>query len=173
MSRLAIPPSAEQLPLLLKGHVDLISQDELTAKLEKSFKTQTPLVIKAGFDPSAPDLHAGHTVLIRKMRHFQSFGHDVVFLIGDFTGMIGDPTGKQATRPPLPLEDFRRHAATYQPQLVTLPDPPRPPLALTSQCPSPLAPYGPLPPARPAAPPARPWPAAVWAGPRVGRCARH
>ena len=125
MTRIAIPPPAEQLPLLLKGHVDLISLEELTAKLTKSHTTQTPLVVKAGFDPSAPDLHAGHTVLIRKMRHFQSFGHDVVFLIGDFTGMIGDPTGKKATRPQLTLEDVARNAETYKQQIFKLLDPQR------------------------------------------------
>jgi tyrosyl-tRNA synthetase len=122
VSRTTIPPAGEQLPLLLKGHVDLISTAELTAKLEASHKSQKPLVIKAGFDPSAPDLHVGHTVLIRKMRHFQTLGHEVVFVIGDFTGMIGDPTGKKATRPQLTREDVEKNAETYKTQIYKLLD---------------------------------------------------
>ena len=87
----------EQMEYLTKGCVDVIPTDELEAKLRRSITTGQPLSVKVGFDPSAPDLHLGHTVLIRKMRHFQQMGHRVVFLIGDFTGLIGDPTGK---RPP-------------------------------------------------------------------------
>lgn len=125
MTQPSIPPVAEQLPLLLKGHVDLLTQPEFAAKLEKSHKTQTPLVVKAGFDPTAPDLHAGHTVLIRKMRQFQLLGHEVVFLIGDFTGMIGDPSGKKATRPQLTRDEVVANAETYKRQVFKLLDPER------------------------------------------------
>src|SRR5256885_90268 len=97
----------EQLKLLKKGIVDLVSEKELLAKLEKSVKTGKPLRIKAGFDPSAPDLHLGHTVLINKMRQFQKLGHEVIFLIGDITGMIGDPSGKNETRKVLTQEDVK------------------------------------------------------------------
>ncbi len=120
-----IPPAAEQLPPLLKGHVDLITLPELTVKLEKAHAAQRPLVVKAGFDPTAPDLHAGHTVLIRKMRQFQALGHEVVFVIGDFTGMIGDPSGKKATRPQLTREEVDANAETYKRQVFKLLDPER------------------------------------------------
>lgn len=93
--------------------------------LEERFKTGTPLVIKAGFDPTAPDIHLGHTVLINKMRQFQELGHDIVFLIGDFTGMIGDPSGKNATRPALSVEQIRENARTYQEQVFKILDPDR------------------------------------------------
>ena len=92
---------AEQLAYLTKGCVDVVRLPELKAKLERSLTTGRPLVVKVGFDPTAPDLHLGHTVILRKMKHFQDLGHRVVFLIGDFTGMIGDPTGRSKTRPPL------------------------------------------------------------------------
>ena len=88
----------EQIALLKKGTIDCISEADLRRKLEQSAKTGKPLRVKAGFDPTAPDLHVGHTVLIRKMRHFQQLGHQVIFLIGDFTGLIGDPSGRSATR---------------------------------------------------------------------------
>src|SRR6187200_1852017 len=91
----------EQLAYLTKGCVDVVRANELLAKLERSAASGSPLVVKVGFDPTAPDLHLGHTVLIRKMKHFQDLGHRVVFLIGDFTGMIGDPTGKKTSRPQL------------------------------------------------------------------------
>ena len=91
----------EQLAYLTKGCVDVVRAADLRAKLERSAKAGAPLVVKVGFDPTAPDLHLGHTVLIRKMKHFQDLGHRVVFVIGDFTGMIGDPTGRSKTRPPL------------------------------------------------------------------------
>ena len=90
----------DQLTELVRGTDEILPEDGLAKKLEK----KRPLIIKAGFDPTAPDLHVGHTVLINKMRQFQEFGHDVIFLIGDFTGMIGDPSGKNATRPPLTRE---------------------------------------------------------------------
>src|SRR3989337_4325537 len=96
----------EQLEIIKRGSVEVISEDELVKKLNKG----KPLLIKAGFDPTAPDLHLGHTVLIHKMRQFQKLGHEVYFLIGDFTGMIGDPTGKNETRPPLSKEQVLQNA---------------------------------------------------------------
>ena len=113
----------EQLAYLTKGCVDVVPAEELKSKLEASIATGKPLVVKVGFDPSAPDLHLGHTVVIRKMRHFQQLGHTVVFLIGDFTGLIGDPTGKKSTRPQLTEEQIKANAATYQRQIYKLLDP--------------------------------------------------
>jgi len=113
----------EQMAYLTKGCVDVVPADELKAKLERSIKNDKPLVVKVGFDPSAPDLHLGHTVVIRKMRHFQQLGHKVVFLIGDFTGLIGDPTGKKATRPQLTEDEIMANAATYKRQIFKLLDP--------------------------------------------------
>jgi len=113
----------EQLAYLTKGCVDVVPLAELKAKLEKSLATGKPMTIKVGFDPSAPDLHLGHTVVIRKMRHFQQLGHRVVFLIGDFTGLIGDPTGKKTTRPQLTEEELKANAATYKRQIYKLLNP--------------------------------------------------
>lgn len=113
----------EQLSYLTKGTVDVIRVEDLRAKLEATEKTGRKLRVKAGFDPTAPDLHVGHTVLIRKMRHFQQLGHDVIFLIGDFTGLIGDPTGRNATRPPLTPEQIAANAETYKLQIFKLLDP--------------------------------------------------
>jgi tyrosyl-tRNA synthetase len=113
----------EQLKYLTKGCVDVVPAEQLSEKLQRSKKTGEPLVIKVGFDPSAPDLHLGHTVVIRKMRHFQQLGHRVVFLIGDFTGLIGDPTGKKSTRPQLTVEEIEANAATYRRQIYRLLDP--------------------------------------------------
>jgi len=113
----------EQMEYLTKGCVDVIPAGELEAKLERSLESGTPLSVKVGFDPSAPDLHLGHTVVIRKMRHFQQMGHAVVFLIGDFTGLIGDPSGKKATRPQLTAEEIETNAATYRRQIFKLLDP--------------------------------------------------
>src|SRR5438034_374753 len=110
----------EQLQYLNKGTVDIIRPEELKAKLERSSQTQRPLRVKAGFDPTAPDLHLGHTVLIRKLKHFQDLGHTVIFLIGDFTGMIGDPTGRSATRPPLSREQIAENAETYKAQVFKI-----------------------------------------------------
>jgi|TARA_B110000116_G_C16742246_1_gene539144 tyrosyl-tRNA synthetase len=114
---------AEQLAYLTKGCVDVVRESELRSKLERSVRTSTPLVVKVGFDPTAPDLHLGHTVLIRKMKHFQDLGHTVVFLIGDFTGLIGDPTGRSKTRPALTREEIDANAETYTRQVFTLLDP--------------------------------------------------
>lgn len=113
----------EQLAYLTKGAVDVVRRDELRKKLERSAATGAPLVVKVGFDPTAPDLHLGHTVLIRKMKHFQDLGHRVIFLIGDFTGLIGDPTGRSKTRPPLTRDEVERNAETYRTQVFKLLDP--------------------------------------------------
>lgn len=109
--------------LLAKGAVNLVDEATLKRKLERSLKTGKPLVVKAGFDPSAPDLHLGHTVVLRKMKAFQDLGHTVVFVIGDFTGMIGDPTGKNATRPQLSREEIEKNAETYKKQVFKILDP--------------------------------------------------
>jgi len=113
----------EQLRLIERGTVDLVSKEELAEKLKKSAATGRPLRVKAGFDPTAPDLHLGHTVLLQKLKHFQELGHEVCFLIGDFTGMIGDPTGKSETRKPLTREDVARNAETYKEQVFKILDP--------------------------------------------------
>src|SRR5437660_4949786 len=112
----------EQLAYLTKGAEETIRVEELRSKLERSAKTGKPLRVKAGFDPTAPDIHLGHTVLIRKMRHFQQLGHTVIFLIGDFTGMIGDPSGRSATRPALTREQIDENAETYKQQIFKLLD---------------------------------------------------
>ena len=112
-------PAEQQLELIERGTADIISRDDLLKKL----KENRPLRIKAGFDPTAPDLHLGHTVLINKLKTFQDVGHEVFFLIGDYTGMIGDPTGKSATRPPLTREDVLANAKTYQEQVFKILDP--------------------------------------------------
>jgi tyrosyl-tRNA synthetase len=112
----------EQLAYLTKGCVDVVRAGELKAKLERSAKTGKPLTVKVGFDPTAPDLHLGHTVLLRKMKHFQDLGHRVIFVIGDFTGMIGDPTGRSKTRPPLTPEEIASNAETYKTQVFKILD---------------------------------------------------
>jgi tyrosyl-tRNA synthetase len=112
---------AEQIVELKRGAVDLIHEADLRKRIARG----TPLRVKAGFDPTAPDLHLGHTVLINKLRQFQQFGHDVIFLIGDFTGMIGDPSGKNATRPRLTREEIAANAVTYQEQIFKILDPQR------------------------------------------------
>lgn len=113
----------EQIDFLKKGTVDLIREEDLKAKLERSAKTGKPLRIKLGLDPTAPDIHIGHTVVIRKLKAFQDLGHTVIFLIGDFTGMIGDPSGKNVTRPPLSREEVNANAETYKRQMFKLLDP--------------------------------------------------
>ena len=115
----------EQVAYLTKGCVDVVRETELRTKLARSAAESTPLTVKVGFDPTAPDLHLGHTVLIRKMKHFQDLGHRVVFLIGDFTGLIGDPTGRSKTRPPLSREQILENAETYKAQIFKLLDPER------------------------------------------------
>jgi tyrosyl-tRNA synthetase len=113
----------EQLTYLKKGTVDLIREEDLRVKLERAAKTGKPLRVKLGLDPTAPDIHLGHTVVIRKLKAFQDLGHIVIFLIGDFTGMIGDPSGKNVTRPPLSREEINANAETYQQQMFKLLDP--------------------------------------------------
>jgi len=110
-------PVAEQFDYLKKGCVDIIQEEELKRKLARSIKEKKPLTVKVGFDPTAPDIHLGHTVLLRKMKHFQDLGHDVIFLIGDFTGLIGDPSGRSATRPPMTREEILKNAETYKAQI--------------------------------------------------------
>src|SRR5690349_2678458 len=128
------PPVEEQLAYLKKGAVEIIREQELRERLEKSVKTSKPLRVKAGFDPTAPDLHLGHTVLIRKLKHFQDMGHTVIFLIGDFTGLIGDPSGRSATRKPLTREEIDRNAETYKEQVFKIPDPKRTAFAFIVRC---------------------------------------
>jgi tyrosyl-tRNA synthetase len=113
-------PVEEQLTYLKKGSSEIIGEAELRKKLERSYASGKPLRVKAGFDPTSPDLHLGHTVLLRKLKHFQDLGHTVIFLIGDFTGMIGDPTGRSATRPPLSAEELMRNAKTYMEQVYKI-----------------------------------------------------
>lgn len=111
---------SRQLDLILRGAVEIIQQAELEAKLSRALKEGRPLRVKAGFDPTAPDLHLGHTVLIHKLKHFQDLGHQVIFLIGDFTGMIGDPTGVSETRKALTKEQVQENAKTYQRQIFKI-----------------------------------------------------
>src|ERR1700759_4895503 len=113
----------EQLEFLRKGAVEIIREEDLRAKLEKSARTGKPLRVKLGADPTAPDIHLGHTVVIRKLRAFQELGHTVIFLIGDFTGLIGDPSGKSATRPLLTREEISSNAETYKTQIFKILDP--------------------------------------------------
>jgi tyrosyl-tRNA synthetase len=115
-------PVDEQLDLLEKGAAEIIRVSDLRERLEESLKTGRPLRIKAGFDPTAPDLHLGHTVLMRKLRHFQQLGHTVIFLIGDSTALIGDPTGRNVTRKPLTREEIDRNAETYKTQVFKILD---------------------------------------------------
>jgi tyrosyl-tRNA synthetase len=117
------PPVDEQLTYLKKGSAEIIRESELRAKLEKSRATGKPLRVKLGMDPTAPDLHLGHTVVLRKLKHFQDLGHTAIFLIGDFTGMIGDPTGRSVTRPPLTREQIEQNAETYKAQVFKILDP--------------------------------------------------
>jgi tyrosyl-tRNA synthetase len=123
----------EQLAFLRKGAVEVIREEDLRAKLERSAKTGRPLRVKLGADPTAPDIHLGHTVVIRKLRHFQELGHTVVFLIGDFTGLIGDPSGKSATRPQLTREEIAANAETYKRQIFKLLDPERTEIRFNSE----------------------------------------
>jgi len=113
----------EQLTYLTKGCVDVVRRDELRTKLTRAASTGQPLLVKVGFDPTAPDLHLGHTVLIRKMKHFQDLGHRVMFVIGDFTALIGDPTGRSKTRPPLSRAEIDANAETYKQQVFKVLDP--------------------------------------------------
>lgn len=122
MSKQSFPPVDEQLELLERGAADLVDRDQLRAKLQRSRESGVPLTVKTGFDPSTPDLHLGHSVLLHKMKHFQDLGHRVVFLIGDFTGMIGDPSGRNKTRPQLTREEVMQNAETYERQVFHILD---------------------------------------------------
>jgi tyrosyl-tRNA synthetase len=117
-----VRPVAEQLALIKQGCQEIIREEELKERLERSLATGQSLRVKAGFDPTAPDLHLGHTVLIQKLKHFQDLGHQVIFLIGDFTGLIGDPSGKTETRPPLTEEEVKANAETYERQIFKILD---------------------------------------------------
>ncbi len=116
-------PVSDQIEIIKRGAVEIIDDEDLAKILEESTKTNKPLRVKAGFDPTAPDLHLGHTVLLQKMKQFQELGHEVIFLVGDFTGMIGDPTGKSETRKSLTREDVNRNAKTYLEQVYKVLDP--------------------------------------------------
>jgi tyrosyl-tRNA synthetase len=118
----SFPEVDEQLAYLRKGAAEIIRESDLRERLEKSRATGTPMRVKAGFDPTAPDLHLGHTVLMRKLKHFQDMGHTVIFLIGDFTGLIGDPSGRSVTRPPLSREQIDQNAETYKAQVFKILD---------------------------------------------------
>ena len=122
-SRVTFRPVDEQLEYLKKGFAEIIREEDLKERLEESYKTGRPMRVKTGFDPTAPDLHLGHTVLIRKMKHFQDMGHTVIFLIGDMTGLIGDPSGRNITRPPMTREEIDRNAETYKQQVFKILDP--------------------------------------------------
>lgn len=135
------PPVKEQLDLLLRGVDEVISVEDLERKLIRSAKTNTPLLVKEGFDPTAPDLHIGHTVQIRKLKQFQYLGHRVVFLIGDFTGRVGDPSGRSKTRPPMTVEDIERNAATYREQVFKILDPQKTEIRFNSEWLGALSPY--------------------------------
>jgi tyrosyl-tRNA synthetase len=123
MSETKFKPVEEQLAYLKKGTAEIIPEAELKTKLEHSFKTNTPLRVYLGVDPTAPDIHLGHTVVLRKLKHFQDLGHTAIFLIGDFSAMIGDPTGRSETRPPLSREEVNANAETYLAQVFKLLDP--------------------------------------------------
>jgi len=131
-------PVPEQLAYLKKGFSEIIREDDLRERLEKSLKTGRPLRVKAGFDPTAPDLHLGHTVLLRKMKHFQDLGHVAIFLIGDMTGLIGDPTGRNITRPPMTREELNQNAETYKSQVFKILDPEKTELRFNSEWLEPL-----------------------------------
>src|SRR5688572_21498244 len=132
----------EQVAYLTKGCVDVVRPSELRAKLERSLKTGRPLVVKVGFDPTAPDLHLGHTVLIRKMKHFQDLGHTVVYVVGAFTALIGDPTGRSKTRPPLTREEIDANAETYKTQIFKILDPQKTQVRFNSEWLEPLGSFG-------------------------------
>src|SRR5687768_12947938 len=132
----------EQLAYLTRGCVDVVRAAELRAKLERSERTGQPLVVKVGFDPTAPDLHLGHTVLIRKMKHFQDLGHTVVYVVGAFTALIGDPTGRSKTRPPLTPEEIAANAETYKAQVFKILDPQKTDVRFNSEWLEPLGSIG-------------------------------
>src|SRR5512147_1026898 len=130
---MSILSAKEQLEIIKRGAAEVIVEADLLKKLERSVSTGKRLRIKAGFDPTAPDIHLGHTVLLEKMRQFQDLGHDVIFLIGDFTGMIGDPTGKSETRKPLTKEEVLKNAETYKAQVFKVLDPQKTEICFNSE----------------------------------------
>jgi tyrosyl-tRNA synthetase len=132
----------EQLEFLTRGCVDVVRVSELRSRLERFEKTGRPLVVKVGFDPTAPDLHLGHTVLIRKMKHFQDLGHTVVYVVGAFTALIGDPTGRSKTRPPLTAAEIAQNAETYKTQIFRILDPVKTEVRFNSEWLEPLGSYG-------------------------------
>jgi tyrosyl-tRNA synthetase len=132
----------EQLAYLTKGCVDDVRAGELRAKRERSATEKRPLVVKVGFDPTAPDLHLGHTVLIRKMKHFQDLGHAVIYVVGSFTALIGDPTGRSKTRPPLTMEEINANAETYKTQISKILDPSKTVTRFNSEWLEPLGSFG-------------------------------
>lgn len=134
----SFPPVSEQLEYLKKGFVEIIREEELKERLEQSIKTGRPLRVKAGFDPTAPDLHLGHTVLLRKLKHFQDLGHTVIFLIGDMTGLIGDPTGRNVTRPPMTRAQIDENAETYRTQVFKILNPEKTEIRFNSEWLEPL-----------------------------------
>jgi tyrosyl-tRNA synthetase len=132
----------DQLTYLTRGCVDVVRAADLRAKLERSAHQRRPLIVKVGFDPTAPDLHLGHTVLIRKMKHFQDLGHRVIYVVGAFTALIGDPTGRSKTRPPLTQEEIEANADTYKTQIFKILDPQRTEVRYNSEWLEPLGSYG-------------------------------
>ncbi len=132
----------QQLAYLTKGCVDVVRAGELKSKLERFATTGRPLIVKVGFDPTAPDLHLGHTVLIRKMKHFQDLGHTVIYVVGAFTALIGDPTGRSKTRPPLTREEIDANAETYKSQIFKILDPQRTEVRFNSEWLEPLGSFG-------------------------------
>src|SRR5690349_1115857 len=131
--KVSFAPVTEQLAYLKRGFVEIIREEDLKERLEQCAKAKRPLRVKAGFDPTAPDLHLGHTVLLRKLKHFQDLGHEVTFLIGDMTGLIGDPTGRNTARPPLSREEIDRNAETYKAQVFKILDPVKTEIRFNSQ----------------------------------------
>ena len=117
---MAFPSVNEQMDLIKRGTVEILPEDDLVKKIEKSIKNNKPLNIKQGFDPTAPDIHLGHTVGIRKLCHFQELGHQVIVIIGDYTAMVGDPSEKDSTRPRLSHKEVMEHAQTYQDQFFKI-----------------------------------------------------
>ena len=138
----AAPGADEQLEVFARGADELIVEAELRAKIEKSLAARSPLRIKLGLDPTAPDIHLGHTVVLNKLRQAQDLGHQVIFLIGDFTSMIGDPSGRNATRPPLTREAIEANARTYHAQATKVLDPARTEIRYNSEWCEPLGAAG-------------------------------
>ena len=135
---MSFAPVTEQLAYLKKGFAEIIREEDLKERLTAAAKVGRPLRVKAGFDPTAPDLHLGHTVLLRKLKHFQDLGHTVIFLIGDMTGLIGDPTGRNITRPPMTRGDINRNADTYKSQVFKILDPAKTEVRFNSEWMEPL-----------------------------------